>query len=212
MRKILFTLVVDNFGVKYVNQDNITHLIQCIKQHYEVMEDWSGDLYCGIKLDWNYDACTLDILMPGYIKKLLLKCKHCMSNQSQHCLYLPSPKQYDAQAQTPLPVDISPRLSPEEIKEIQRIIGSILYYVRATDIAVFMALSSIAIKQTKDDKYNSKSKATFGLPHHQPQRNHTVPSLRHDYESAFGRILPIQIQHAKPRLWTLFHGLECKGW
>jgi hypothetical protein len=163
MRKILFTLVVDNFGVKYVNQDNITHLIQCIKQHYEVMEDWSGDLYCGIKLDWNYNARTLDILMPGYIKKLLIKCKHCMPNQSHHCLYSPSPKQYGAQAQTPLPVDISPRLSPEEIKEIQRIVGSILYYTCAVDITVLKALSSVAIKQTKGTIKQFKKQSNFWI-------------------------------------------------
>jgi hypothetical protein len=38
---------------------------------------------------------------------------------------------------------------PAEIKEIQRIVGSILYYARAVDITVLMALSSIAIVQTK---------------------------------------------------------------
>jgi hypothetical protein len=46
-------------------------------------------------------------------------------------------------------VDVSPRLSPEEIKEIQCIIGSILYYARAIDITVLMALSSIAVEQIK---------------------------------------------------------------
>jgi hypothetical protein len=40
-------------------------------------------------------------------------------------------------------------LLPEEIKEIQHIIGSIIYYAHAINITVLMALSSIAIKQTK---------------------------------------------------------------
>jgi hypothetical protein len=80
MHKILFTQAVEDFGVKYVNQDNITHLIQSIKQHYEVTEDWSGDLYCGINLNWHYNMHTLNISMPGYIKKLLLKYKHRMPN------------------------------------------------------------------------------------------------------------------------------------
>jgi hypothetical protein len=39
---------------------------------------------------------------------------------------------------------------PEKIKEIQRVIGSILYYACTVNITVLMALSSIAIKQTKD--------------------------------------------------------------
>jgi hypothetical protein len=66
--------------------------------------------------------------MLGCIKKLLQKYKHQMPKKPQHCPYTPAPKQYSAAAQTPLPTDISPKLSDVEIKEIQRIIGSILYY------------------------------------------------------------------------------------
>ena len=72
-----------------------------------------------------------------------------MPTKPQHCPYAPAPKHYGAKAQEPLPVDISPKLSPDEIKEIQRVIGSILYYARAVDITVLMALSSIAIEQSK---------------------------------------------------------------
>jgi hypothetical protein len=148
-RPITFTLVVDDFRVKYDGREHADHLIQCIKETYELTEDWTGDLYCGIKLDWDWDARTLDILMPGYITKLLQKYKHCVPPKPQHCPYSPSPKQYGAKTQAPILIDISPKLSPKEIKEIQRIVGSILYYAWAVDITVLMALSSIAIKQTK---------------------------------------------------------------
>ncbi len=87
--------------------------------------------------------------MPGYICKMLLKYKHWMPTCPQHCPYAPAPDQYGAAAQSPLPVNISPKLLPEEIKEIQRVIGRILYYARAVDVAVLMALSSITIKQSK---------------------------------------------------------------
>jgi hypothetical protein len=87
--------------------------------------------------------------MPGYIKKLLQKYKHQMPKKLQNCPYTPAPKQYSAVTQTPLPTDISPKLSDAEIKEIQRILGSILYYVQVVNITVLMALSSIASKQTR---------------------------------------------------------------
>jgi hypothetical protein len=103
-------------------------LIECIKEKYELTEDWMGDLYCGIKLLWDYNVPTLDISMPGYIKKLLHKYKHKMPKNPQHCLYTPAPKQYGAEAQAPLPADISPKLSDNEIKEIQCVVGSIFYY------------------------------------------------------------------------------------
>ena len=115
-----------------MGKEHVDHLIKCIKEKYELTEDWSGDLYCycGIKLQWDYFARTVDILMPGYIKKLLQKYKHKMPTKPQHCPHTPAPKQYRAEAQAPLPIDISPKLSDEEIKEIQRIVGSILYYQR----------------------------------------------------------------------------------
>jgi hypothetical protein len=80
-RPISFTLVVDNFGVKYVGNEHVDHLIWCIKQKYQLTKDWTGDLYCGIKLNWDYDAHTLNISMPGYIKKLLQKNKYCMPSK-----------------------------------------------------------------------------------------------------------------------------------
>jgi hypothetical protein len=147
-RPIAFTLVVDDFGVKYVGREHAEHLIAAIKSKYDIIVDWTGDLYCGIKLKWDYDARTLDILMPRYIKKLLLKYKHRMPMRPQHCPYAPAQKQYGDKAQSPIPVDTSPGLSPDKIKEIQRVIGSILYYARAIDITVLMALSSIAIEQS----------------------------------------------------------------
>jgi hypothetical protein len=87
--------------------------------------------------------------MPAYITKLLHKYKHHVPLKPQRCPYFPAPKQYGTQAQAPIPVDISPKLSPDNVEQIQRIVGSILYYAQAVDITVLMALSSIAIKQTK---------------------------------------------------------------
>jgi hypothetical protein len=72
-----------------------------------------------------------------------------MPKKLQHCPYTPAPKQYGAKAQAPLPADISPKLFDKEIKKIQRVVGSILYYAWAVDITVLMALSSIASKQTQ---------------------------------------------------------------
>jgi hypothetical protein len=145
---ISFTLVVNDFGVKNLGREHVDHLIKCIKEKYELTEDSTGILYCGIKLLWDYKARTLDISMPGYIKKHLQKYKHKMPKKPQHCPNTPAPKQYGAEAQAPLPADISPKLSDKEIKEIQRVIGSILYNARVVDSTVLMALSSIATEQT----------------------------------------------------------------
>ncbi len=119
------------------------------KNMSKLTKDWAGDLYCGIKLSWDYGTQTLNISMSGYIQKMLIKYKHWIPTKPQHCPYAPSPKQYGAKAQAPLPIDIPPKLSPAKIKEIQCVIGRILYYAQVDDITVLMALSFIAIEHPK---------------------------------------------------------------
>jgi hypothetical protein len=106
-----FTLVVDDFGVKFVNRDDVNHLISSISTTYKLTKDWTGNLYCGIKLVWDYVARTVDISMPGYIKKKLQEYEHEASNKRNTCPYLPKPKKFGTKAQAPLPPNSSPLLN-----------------------------------------------------------------------------------------------------
>ena len=45
-----FSLGVDDFGIKYERQEEITHLLNALKRIYKISEDWDGKLYCGINL------------------------------------------------------------------------------------------------------------------------------------------------------------------
>ncbi len=45
-----FMLIVDDFGVKYIDKADVDHLIASIKTTYTLTKDWTGNLYCGIKL------------------------------------------------------------------------------------------------------------------------------------------------------------------
>ena len=42
-RPISFTLIVDDVGVKYVSKKRANHLINVLKKHYTVAEDWEGN-------------------------------------------------------------------------------------------------------------------------------------------------------------------------
>ncbi len=127
-RPITFTLVVDNFGMKYVGKEHADLSLVCTKEKYKLTEDWSGDLYCGINLKWDNIKRTLEISMPGYIKRQLLKYKHIVAPRPQHCPYSPEPRKYGSEAQAPLPPDTTQWLDKNEIKKIHKIVGSILYY------------------------------------------------------------------------------------
>ena len=111
------------------------------------MEDWTGSLYCSIALEWKYDKNYVDISMPGYIKKKLHKYGNTFPKQIQNCPYSPDPITYGSNAQAPIPVGSSLPLDTKGNKRVQQIIGSILYYARAVDMTVLIALSSITSKQ-----------------------------------------------------------------
>jgi hypothetical protein len=64
-RPISFSLVVHDFGVKYVGQEHAEHLMACIKKNYNISSDWNGTAYCGLTLDWDYKNRTVDLSMPG---------------------------------------------------------------------------------------------------------------------------------------------------
>jgi hypothetical protein len=87
--------------------------------------------------------------MLGYIKKKLQEYNHVLPGRMQACPYSPEPKKFGADTQTPLEVNSSPLLNEKGIKRVQKVIGSIIYYARAVDMTVLMALSAIAVKQTK---------------------------------------------------------------
>ena len=42
-RPLQFSLVVDEFGIKYERQEDITHLLNALKTIYKIYEDWDGN-------------------------------------------------------------------------------------------------------------------------------------------------------------------------
>ena len=101
-RPINFTLVVDDFGVKYTEDEHAQHLITTYRKNYKLSIDWTGSLYCGITLDWNYKQGYVDISMLGYVKRLLTRYKHIMKKE-QYSPYPTIPKKYGKDAQLPIP-------------------------------------------------------------------------------------------------------------
>jgi hypothetical protein len=65
---------------------------------------------------------------------------------------LTEPKRYGADAQSSLPSNDTRKLTNSKIKQVQKIVGSILYYAWAVDMMVLMVLSTIASEQTKRTK------------------------------------------------------------
>ena len=88
-RPVWFTLVVDDFGIKYVGEDNAKHLLAALQEDYTLDIDWEGSLYCGISLKWNYKNRTVDLSMPKYVEKQLLRYDHRHPNENKTTHTLP---------------------------------------------------------------------------------------------------------------------------
>jgi len=73
---IHFTLVVDDFAVWYTDKTNANHLMSVLCHHYQVTEDWDATWYCGMTLQWDYQKCTVDLSMLGYIDRALKQFQH----------------------------------------------------------------------------------------------------------------------------------------
>ena len=49
-RPVQFTLVVDDFGVKFVGIEQLQHIVESLKKFYEIVLGPIGSKYCGIAL------------------------------------------------------------------------------------------------------------------------------------------------------------------
>ena len=145
-RQIAFALVVDDFGVKYVRPDDAQHLINALEEHYTLAKDWTGSLFCGISLTWDYKNRTVRLSMPGYVAKALHRFQHIVRKLHQDAPNKHQPIQYGAKVQL-VHEDTSDALPDDKIKRIQEIIGTLLYYARAVDPTMLTALSTLASAQ-----------------------------------------------------------------
>ena len=84
---ILFSLVVNDFGVKYVRKVHAKNIVTILRKYHTLKTDWEGTLYCRITLKWDYTCHTDDLSMPGYINVVLLKYQHPEPRKSQHAPY-----------------------------------------------------------------------------------------------------------------------------
>ena len=98
-RPILFSLVVDNFGIKYVGKQHANHLIAAIEENYDFAKDWARKIYCGISIKWDYARGVVDLFIPNYIHSALHKFQRPAPTRAQHAPHAWTRPNYGAQQQ-----------------------------------------------------------------------------------------------------------------
>lgn len=150
-RPTKFCLCVDDFGVKYYSKSDADHLLSSLRSSgFTVSTDWLGKNYCGLTLDWNYASGHVDISIPNYVSEALLKFQHNKPARPVHAPHKWTRPAYGKQTQFAPPPDDSDILQTKaEIRRIQAIVGTFLYYARAVDCTMLPALNQISTQQSK---------------------------------------------------------------
>ena len=154
-RPIQFALCVDDFGIKYINDEDVEHLKAALtatnpetgKPMFEISEDRTGGRFCGLFMDWDYENGEVHVSIPGYVEAALKRFKHQRPEKPQHQPYPHNPKQYGSKTQYVEDKDTSALLRKEDKKFIQEVTGTFLFYARAVDATMLTALSSLAAEQ-----------------------------------------------------------------
>jgi hypothetical protein len=115
-RNLMFTLVVDDFGVKFTNAADAEHLMTTLKELYTVSEDWDGAKYCGLTLDWDYTKRTVDISIPGYIERALQRFQHPTPSRPEHAPHAWQKPIYGAKTQYAPGPDSAPAIDAADTK------------------------------------------------------------------------------------------------
>ena len=144
-----FCLCVDDFGVKYYSADDAQHLMKALQSKYEITSDKSGNNFCGLNISWNYEKGYVDISMKDYVIKALHKLQHKFPTKPQHAPHKWTVPIYGKNRQFAPDPDLAPILPAAGIKEVQRKVGTFLYYGRAIDNTILPALNEIAAYQAK---------------------------------------------------------------
>ena len=92
----------------------------------------------------------VDVSMSKYIHKALHKLNHQQTTYLQYSPHKHSPIMYGKKGEQQMAETITYKELPKDrIRHIQSITSTFLYYVRALDFAILMALNDIAMIQAK---------------------------------------------------------------
>ena len=146
---VAFTLVVDDFGVKYKGKADAEHLLATLEKLYKIKTNWTGDAYIGFDIALGKCSSTAlrtaTLSMPRFLPNAL-KRFNLPPHKPVH-----NPIDYQPGARTalqkPTQEDTSPAVSPAGATRIKEIVGVFMYYARALDSTFLTAVSKVASAQ-----------------------------------------------------------------
>ena len=157
---IVFTLVVDDFGIKYDKGTYPTHLLDTLRTKYQIKVDETGSKYLGMNIDIRRDLGYLSLSIPGYVMKALTRFSpNNTSGALSPSVY--TPPVYGSTAPQMTHSDATPPLDQEQRHRLQQIVGVFLYYARMIDSTMLPAITALASEQATATITTAESAARF---------------------------------------------------
>ena len=130
--------MVDDFGIKSTSESATSHLLQDLRDKYQITVDPSGTKFLGFILDWDYSARKVYLSMPNYVQHALHRLQHSLPTRLQHAPHQHNKPVYGQKIQFSESQDNSREvfLSSSAKTLIQKIIGMFLYYGIALDLTM----------------------------------------------------------------------------
>ncbi len=144
---IYFTLVVDDFAVKYKDKIQAQKLINVLKQLYEVHENWEGDAYLGYAIARDRQNRTLSLSLPGYVDKALKRFNVPKTRGARTPVIYTPPLYGNQEHQGKTNMVEYTLLNDSDKKRVEQIVGVFLYYARALDPTMLYACNKISTQQ-----------------------------------------------------------------
>ena len=144
-RPIEFVLIVDDFGISAPDGEE-QHLLTALRELYPITVDSEGKKYNGFTLDFDYINRWVDLSMPGYVEHALNQFNH-KTTKNTHSPEHYTPITYGGSKTQLTKQDTSPLLTPAEVKHVQEVVGTFLWYARCIDGTMLGAINRIGSRQ-----------------------------------------------------------------
>ena len=152
---VTFTLVVDDFGIKYTHDEDADHLLKTLRKLYIMTEDRASvQKYVGITITHNRQSNTIKLAMPGYVEKAIKRFGSAKTPGARSPITYVPPK-YGCKAgqeQPELPPEAHEYVDEAAKTFVQEVTGVFLFYSRAVDPTMLTAVTKISAQQSKPTK------------------------------------------------------------
>ena len=149
LTKLSFTLLTDDFGIKYTDISHVDALKDCLtRAGYKFTFDPEGAVYNGMRLQFDYADNKVTLDMPTVVPTALSRfCPEGPPRPSR------SPSYYSGftpgkLAQLPTQDDDSPLLDAHGKQFVQQVAGTFLHYARAIDYTMLPATVALTTQMS----------------------------------------------------------------